>query len=86
MIKIIEKWYSPGKLLFVSSLIREQTKTKNHYYERKINELKNKYGLYFKGCEKVIVGRKEEEIFAEWDDFMQWENYDEALRYWTEAE
>jgi len=68
------------------SLIREQTKTKIYYYEQKINELKNKYGLDFKGFKKIIAGRKEEEIFAEWDDFMQWENYDEALRSWTEAE
>jgi hypothetical protein len=67
-------------------IIREQTKTKIYYYEQKINELKSKYGIDFKGFKKIIEGRKEEEIFAEWDDFIQWESYDEALRYWTEVE
>jgi len=24
--------------------------------------------------------------FEEWGDFIQWESYEEALRYWTEVE
>jgi hypothetical protein len=34
----------------------------------------------------IIEGRKDEEVFEEWDDFIQWESYEEALRYWTEVE
>ena len=26
------------------------------------------------------------EVFEEWDDFIQWESYEESLRYWTEVE
>jgi hypothetical protein len=40
----------------------------------------------FQGFKKIIEGRKEEEVFEEWDDFIQWESYEEALRYWTEVE
>lgn len=67
-------------------IIREQTKNKIYYYEKKINELKRKYKMDFNEFKKVIEGRKEEEIFAEWDDFIRWESYEEALKYWTEVE
>ena len=67
-------------------IIREQTKNKIYYYEKKISELKREYKRDFNEFKKIIEGRKEEEIFAEWDDFIRWESYEEALRYWTEVE
>ena len=40
----------------------------------------------FREFKRIIEGRKDEEVFEEWDDFIQWESYEEALRYWTEVE
>jgi hypothetical protein len=42
--------------------------------------------MAFKEFKKIIEGRKEEELFAEWDDFIRWESYEVALRYWNEVE
>jgi len=67
-------------------LVREQAKNKIFYYEKKISELARKYKVDFQGFKKIIEGRKDEEVFEEWDDFIQWESYEEALRYWTEVE
>ena len=67
-------------------IIREQAKNKIYYYEKKISEIKRKYQKDFQGFKKIIAGRKEAEVFEEWDDFIQWASYEEALRYWTEVE
>ena len=34
---------------------------------------------------KNIEGREEEEVFEEWDDFIQWASYEKTLRYWIEV-
>ncbi len=67
-------------------IIREQAKNKMHYFSEKIGKMKKKYKVDFQGFKKRIEGRKDEEVFEEWDDFIQWESYEEALRYWTEVE
>ncbi len=67
-------------------IIREQARNKIQYYGRKISELKRKYKVDFQGFKKIIEGRKDEEVFVEWDDFIQWESYEEAVRYWNEVE
>ena len=67
-------------------IIREQARNKIWYYEGKISELKMKYRVDFLEFKRIIEGRKDEEVFEEWDDFIQWESYEEALRYWTEVE
>ena len=36
----------------------------------------------FPAFEKRIQSRVEEENFEEWDDFIIWESYVTALRYW----
>ncbi|HBQ27874.1 MAG TPA: hypothetical protein DD719_00330 [Desulfotomaculum sp.] len=66
-------------------LIQDQAKNKIHYYEKKIKEMKKKYRVNFQEFKKSIEERKNEEVFEEWDDFIQWESYEEAIRYWTEA-
>lgn len=67
-------------------IIREQARNKIQFYGEKISEMKRKYKVDFQGFKKIIDGRKDEEVFEEWDDFIQWESYEEALRYWTEVE
>ena len=67
-------------------IIREQARNKIWYYGGKISELERKYRVDFLEFKKIIEGRKDEEVFEEWDDFIQWESYEEALRYWTEVE
>ena len=65
-------------------IIREQARNKIQFYGEKISEMERKYKEDFQGFKKIIEGRKDEEVFEEWDDFIQWESYEEALRYWTE--
>ena len=67
-------------------IIREQARNKIWYYEGKISELKGKYKVDFPEFKRIIEGRKDEEVFEEWDDFIQWESYEEALKYWTGVE
>jgi len=67
-------------------IIREQARNKIWYYGGKISELKGMYKVDFPEFKRIIEGRKDEEVFEEWDDFIQWESYEEALRYWTEVE
>ena len=40
----------------------------------------------FQGFKKIIADRKDNEVFEEWDDFILWESYEEALRYWSRVE
>ena len=70
----------------LTGIIREQVKNKIYYYEKKINEMKKKYKVDFQGFKEIVEKRRDEEVFEEWDDFIQWESYEEALRYWTEVE
>ena len=67
-------------------IIREQARIKIQFYGEKISEMAMKYKVDFQGFKRIIEGRKDEEVFEEWDDFIQWESYEEALRYWTEVE
>jgi len=67
-------------------IIREQAKDKIRFYRKKISEMGRKYKVDFQEFKKVVEKRKGEEVFEEWDDFIQWESYEEALRYWTEVE
>ena len=70
----------------LAGIIREQARNKIWYYGGKISELKGKYKVDFPEFKRIIEGRKDEEVFEEWDDFIQWESYEEALKYWTEVE
>ncbi|MEA1906740.1 MAG: hypothetical protein U9N12_07285 [Euryarchaeota archaeon] len=67
-------------------IIREQARNKIQYYGGKVSKLERKYGVDFQEFKKIIGGRENEEVFEEWDDFIQWESYEEVLRYWTEVE
>jgi hypothetical protein len=67
-------------------IIREQARNKIWYYEGKISELERRYKVDFLEFKRIIEERKDEEVFEEWDDFIQWESYEEALRYWTAVE
>ncbi len=70
----------------LAGIVREQARNKIWYYGGKISELSLKYKMDFPEFKRIIEGRKDEEVFGEWDDFIQWESYEEALRYWTEVE
>lgn len=67
-------------------LIREQAKNKIRFYGKKISEMERKYKVDYQEFKKLVEKRKDEEVFEEWDDFIQWASYEEALRYWTEVE
>jgi len=67
-------------------IIREQARNKIRYYGGKIGELRRMYKVDFPEFKRIVEGMKDEEVFEEWDDFIQWESYEEALKYWTEVE
>jgi len=70
----------------LTGIIREQARNKIQYYGGKVSELEKKYSVDFREFKKIIESRENEEVFEEWDDFIQWESYEEVLRYWTEVE
>ena len=70
----------------IVGIIRAYATNKIQYYSEKINIQKKKYQVDFQGFKKIIADRKDKEVFEEWDDFIQWESYEEALRYWSEVE
>jgi hypothetical protein len=70
----------------LAGIIREQAKNKIWYYAGKISELKRRYMVDFLEFKKIIEEKKDDEVFEEWDDFIRWESYEEALKYWTDVE
>lgn len=68
------------------SIILEQAGDKIAHYKHEVGKLERKYGVDFTEFKARIEKRKDEEVYSEWDDFIQWESYEEALQYWTEVE
>ena len=54
------------------------------HYSKMIAEMEHKYGMDFSAFEKRIHLRVGEEDFKEWDDFMLWESYVKASKYWEQ--
>ena len=48
--------------------------------------MKRKYKVDFQEFKRIVEERKGEEVFEEWDDYIRWESYEEAVAYWTEVE
>ncbi len=66
-------------------LVHDQAEQKIDYYNKKIAEMEQKYGMDFSAFEKRIHSRVGgEEDFEEWDDFIIWESYVTASRYWEQ--
>jgi len=67
-------------------IILEQAGHKIAHYKHEVGKLERKYGVEFTDFKARIEKRKDAEIFTEWDDYIQWASYEEALRYWIEVE
>jgi Arc/MetJ-type ribon-helix-helix transcriptional regulator len=65
-------------------LVHDQAEQKIEHYGKKIAEMEQKYGMDFSAFEKKIHSRIDEENFEEWDDFIFWESYVKAYRYWEQ--
>jgi len=65
-------------------LVHDQAEQKIGNYGKKIAEMEHKYGMDFYAFEKRINTREGEENFEEWDDFIIWESYVKAYRYWEQ--
>jgi hypothetical protein len=65
-------------------LVHDQAEQKIETYGKKITELEQKYKMDFCAFEKRINSRIGEENFEEWDDFIIWESYVKAYRYWEQ--
>ncbi|MGC9445280.1 MAG: hypothetical protein ACP5E9_10200 [Candidatus Methanospirareceae archaeon] len=68
------------------SILLEHAGHKIAWCKSEIVKLEQKYGVAFKDFKATIDKRKDEEVYSEWDDFIKWESYEEALKYWTEVE
>jgi hypothetical protein len=68
------------------SILLEHAGYKIAQCKREIVKLEKKYGVAFKDFKVTIDKRKDEEVYSEWDDFIKWESYEAALKYWTEVE
>jgi Arc/MetJ-type ribon-helix-helix transcriptional regulator len=65
-------------------LVHDQAEQKIDSYRKKIAEMEQKYGMDFSAFEERINSRESEEDFEEWDDFIIWESYVKAYRYWEQ--
>jgi hypothetical protein len=68
----------------LKGLVHDQAEQKIDYYNKKAAEMEQKYGMDFSAFEKRIHSRVGEEDFEEWDDFIIWESYVTASRYWEQ--
>lgn len=65
-------------------LVHDQAEQKIDYYNKKISEMEQKYGMNFSVFEEKINSKTGEEDFEEWDDFIIWESYVKAFQYWEQ--
>lgn len=65
-------------------LVHDQAKKKIGEYGKKIAKMEQKYRMDFSAFEKQVHLRTGKEDFEEWDDFILWESYVRAYRYWEQ--
>jgi hypothetical protein len=65
-------------------LVHDQAEQKKDYYGKKITEMEQKYMMDFCAFKIKINSRIVAENFEEWDDFIIWESYVKAYRYWEQ--
>jgi hypothetical protein len=70
----------------LKSLVLDQAASKVQHFDSEILEMHNKYKMSFEEFKRRIESRKESESFDEWDDFIIWESYESARRYWADVE
>ena len=70
----------------LKSLVLDQAASKIHNFDTKISEMQAKNKVSFEEFKRRIESRKESESFEEWDDFIIWESYESARRYWADVE
>jgi|GEM_PF-292981 len=65
------------------SLVLDQAASKIRHFDSLIEEMRAKYDMGFEEFEERIRSRKGAESFGEWDDFIIWESYESARKYWA---
>jgi hypothetical protein len=70
----------------LKSLVLDQAASKIRHFDTKISEMQAKYKASFEEFKGHIESRKGSESFEEWDDFIIWESYESARRYWADVE
>ena len=78
-VKVPKEMFEPLAELVRIGLFRDEKDT-----HRGIIREQAKSKIYY--YEKEINEMKRKYLRNEWGDFIQWESYEEALRYWTEVE
>lgn len=67
-------------------IVHEHSINKIQKYKKKIKEMEQKYKMNFNAFKEKINTRQDMEVFEEWDDYILWESYEEALKYWKKVE
>ena len=70
----------------LKSLVLDQAASKIRRFDTKISEMQANYKVSFEEFKGHIESRKESESLEEWDDFIIWESYESARRYWADFE
>ncbi len=70
----------------LKNLVLDQAAAKVCYFDSKILEMRSKYKMGFDDFKRRIEGRRGEEIFEEWDDFIIWDSYESDRSYWAKVE
>ena len=70
----------------LKSLVLDQAASKIRLFDAKISEMHAKYNVSYEDFKSHIELRKESESFDEWDDFIIWESYESARRYWADVQ
>jgi hypothetical protein len=70
----------------LKNLVLDQAATKIRYFDSRIIEMRSKYKMNFEDFKRRIEERKGNEVFEEWDDFIIWDAYESAKRYWLKVE
>jgi hypothetical protein len=69
----------------LKSLVLDQAASKICHFNTKISEMQAKYRMSFEQFKRRVESRTESESFDEWDDFIIWESYESARRYWADV-
>jgi len=65
----------------IISLLLDKAFNKSEYYLTLCKEMEQKYGKSFADFQRQVEESKEE-VFAEWDDLIEWEAYELAYKDW----
>jgi hypothetical protein len=68
----------------LQGFVHSKAEQKIDYYNKRIAEMKQKYGMDFLAFQNKIYLNATEIELGEWNDFVLWGSYVKAQRYWAQ--